>query len=390
MLYVKKLCILKQLAAGFAADGKRVSALLTAEKSGARLTLSLALIGFAPLSSGRYRFLLCDEHGTAETFDVASHTGCTVKRESALDIADGFCCLVCFVGTNVTPAAFGKCGDKTYDVKRLCARLAEEEKPKPETTEREHESSVCTEKTEKGRKTESTEKNAPSAIPYEEQTDASSAIPYDDELVATENYFAFAEENDADEYHGKNSGSRIDERKKTRNFEEERNELEQRNEKLSVCGTERNGIREAAHAETEGTSGSNAAQNADAESVLGITGTENERTNARPCYYDSVKEHLERLLAAYPPEDELEQIVPYSRWVKITFARGKYYTVGLISDETAPRYVCYGVPAEKHGEPPNALRGYCSFMPLSVFDLEGRGYWMMFQDAETGKCVRIP
>ena len=71
------------------------------------------------------------------------------------------------------------------------------------------------------------------------------------------------------------------------------------------------------------------------------------------------------------------------------FSRNKYYTVGVICDEKKPKYICYGVPAESRGEPPDALKGYCSFLPLSVFDLSGKGYWMMFQDAETGECVKI-
>ena len=82
MNYVKKLCILKQLASGFAADGKKVSALLTAEKYAERLTLSLALIGFAPLSAGRYRCVLCDENGRTEIFDVPSPSANAATRRT--------------------------------------------------------------------------------------------------------------------------------------------------------------------------------------------------------------------------------------------------------------------------------------------------------------------
>ena len=45
--------------------------------------------------------------------------------------------------------------------------------------------------------------------------------------------------------------------------------------------------------------------------------------------------------------------------------------------------------AEKRSEPPEAFKGKCSFLPLSLFDPDGKGYWMMFQDAETGQCVKI-
>ena len=106
MNYIKKLCVLKQLSSGFASDGKKVSALLTAESFAGTLTFSLALIGFAPLREGRYVCLVCDEKGEREIFDVPSPSGCTVKRAANADISKGFCCLVCHVGTRVP----GQCG----------------------------------------------------------------------------------------------------------------------------------------------------------------------------------------------------------------------------------------------------------------------------------------
>lgn len=93
-----------------------------------RLTLSLAAIGFAPLSAGRYRCLVCDAKGQTELFDM-SESGGSVKKDSALDISEGLACLVCFAGGRVTPVAFGKCGDRVYDVKKLCALVDGTENP---------------------------------------------------------------------------------------------------------------------------------------------------------------------------------------------------------------------------------------------------------------------
>ena len=81
--------------------------------------------------------------------------------------------------------------------------------------------------------------------------------------------------------------------------------------------------------------------------------------------------------------------MPESVWSRVDFGKNKYYVVGLISEGRKPKYICYGVPAEKRGEPPQALKGWCSFLPASLFDLDGRGYWIMYQDAETGKCVLL-
>lgn len=341
MNYIKKLCILKQLSSGFAADGKKVSALLTAESFAGRLSVSLALIGFAPLSSGRYRLLLCDEHGGREIFDIPNASGINAKRASALDIADGFGCLVCFIGNKTTPVAFGKCGDKTYDVKKLCAALDEEESPQKQQP---RESAANAAKP-----------NAPAAPLSKEIPSPEPAQPYDDEVVATENYYEF-------------------------------DDVDRENLKIKEKSDDGN---------TDGKSGAAengaeiAGKDEDAQSLFRLAGSENLREDERACYYDKVKGELDELFENHPAEEELGKCVPLSRWAKVAFARNKYYTVGVICDEQRPKYICYGVPAEKRGEPPEALKGKCSFLPLSLFDLDGKGYWMMFQDAETGQCVKI-
>ena len=306
MDYVRKLCILKQLAQGFASDGRTVSALLVAEKFGGRLSLALSLIGFAPVTQGRYRLLVCDEKGETQVFDVPSPAGGNFKRECAFDLSGGFCAIVCHVDGSAKPAAFGKCGEKTYDVKRLCATLDEAEKKQER-------------------------------------------IVYDDEIVATENYYEF---------------------ERTAPPAPAAEEAEEKDEK-------------DAEKERE-----TCPQDEDAQGVRGGTDTADVREDARTRYYDQVKGELDALFEAHPAEEELQKRIPLSRWAKVTFSRNKYYTVGVISDETGARYICYGVPAEKRDAPPPALSGLCSFLPLSVFEPDGRGYWMMYQDAVTGKSIR--
>ena len=128
MQYIRKICILKQVSAGFAADGKTLSALLTAESYGGRLTATLAAIGLAPLSAGRYRAVLCDAHGTAELFDLPSPAGFTAKRQSALEPSDGLGCALLYVNGAAKTVAFGKSGEHAFDLAGLCA-LADESQP---------------------------------------------------------------------------------------------------------------------------------------------------------------------------------------------------------------------------------------------------------------------
>ena len=195
---------------------------------------------------------------------------------------------------------------------------------------------------------------------------------YDDELIAAENYYAFADA-DLSSLRIRPSAGRADAEEPPANAE-------------AVEGGEGgNGPSFPQNTESgtgEGGEGEQAAERASSKQ-------EKPPAKQPPRYYAKVQGDLRALFEQYPPEEELAACIPYSRWAKIAFARGKHYAVGVISDEGRPQYICYGVPAERLSEPPKALRGFCSFMPLSVFDLHGKGYWMMFQDADTGECIQI-
>ena len=182
MNYIKKLCILKQVASGFAADGREVSALLTAESLGGRLTLTLAPIGFAPLAAGRYRCVVADADGRREAFDLPVPAGAAVRRASGLDIARGLGCAVCFVSGKATPVAFGKVGEGQYDPRAMCAEEGDAA-PAPRAAHTDAQGSPPD-----GPKGSNTEKGTPPADP-----------PYDDEMLATENYFEREKDDEATE-----------------------------------------------------------------------------------------------------------------------------------------------------------------------------------------------
>ena len=335
--YCKKMCVLKQLSTGFASDGKKVSGLLTAEKYGTRLTACFSLINFAPLSEGRYVAALSDTRGGLEFFELSA-TGGTLKRESTLSLEDGFCCLICHVAFRAAPAAFGKCGDKIYDVKKLCAAVEEKERGKA----------------------------APAAKEEREETPPENA-PYDDEIVATENYYEYPDAN-------------------VENLTiKEKSHEEQPG--LSAVDAVADAVDTGEERAEETACGADADADEDAVRLFKVESPGNENGSAR--YYDSVKGELDELFEKYPSEDNLQRAVEDSRWVKIEFAPQKYYTVGLMFEKGKPRYICYGVPAANKSEPPAALKGFCSYLPLSLFDLRGKGYWMMYQDADTGRCVEI-
>ena len=215
---------------------------------------------------------------------------------------------------------------------------------------------------------------------------------YDDELIAAENYYAFADA-DLSSLRIRPSAGRADAEEPP--VKAEAGEGGEGGNGPSFPPNTESGTGEGG----EGGNGPSFPQNTESGTGEGGEGeqaaerafSEPEKPPAKqpPRYYAKVQGDLRALFEQYPPEEELAACIPYSRWAKIAFARGKHYAVGVISDEGRPQYICYGVPAERLSEPPKALRGFCSFMPLSVFDLHGKGYWMMFQDADTGECIQI-
>ena len=434
MNYVKKLCILKQVSSGFAAGTGQVSAILTAETFGGRLQLSLSPIGLAPLSAGRYRCLVADARGNSEVLDLPSPpAGAALRKVSPLSIAEGLFAALCYVRGRAVPVACGSCGGKSYDAAALCAALDEDAADTGKKALREDtagagkaspnegagkaspgegaapapakEAGAARAQTAHAREAGAAQKQAappprkgaqtapPPAqtdVPPRAQTDtaphaetdeapSASKTPrieadgrYDDELIAAENYYAFADA-DLSSLRIRPSAGRAD-------AEEPPVKAE-----AGEGGEGGNGPSFPPNTESgtgEGGEGERAAERASSE-------PKKPPAKQPPRYYAKVQGDLRALFEQYPPEEELAACIPYSRWAKIAFARGKHYAVGVISDEGRPQYICYGVPAERLSEPPKALRGFCSFMPLSVFDLHGKGYWMMFQDADTGECIQI-
>ena len=120
---------------------------------------------------------------------------------------------------------------------------------------------------------------------------------------------------------------------------------------------------------------------------------ENELKQSLDCendnYYDGVKNELEQIFYSYSREEGLEKVFSESKWAKIFYTKDKYYVVGLIFEQAKEKYICYGVPSRYSKTPPTGLEGCSSFIPLSIFDMFGDGYFIMFQDAKTGKCVHL-
>lgn len=170
---------------------------------------------------------------------------------------------------------------------------------------------------------------------------------YDDEVVAAENYYAYESESGMKRSGGNENATDADENVGVQSGGFKKKEADEYD--LSAFVDEENG---------------------------GEKGT----------YYERIKPQIERLFEEFNEEKSLSEVVPDSRWAKIKYDGDDYYVVGVIYDKTRPLYICYGVEG-RYGEKPEKIGDYCSFIPSSIFNLKGDGYWVMYQSAITGKCL---
>jgi hypothetical protein len=114
-----------------------------------------------------------------------------------------------------------------------------------------------------------------------------------------------------------------------------------------------------------------------------------EKDNARknePEYFLSVKKDLDELFSKHPPEEELGRELKSTRWARVPYTGGRHYVIGLIGQP--PEYIAYGVPGRFSLNPPKELE-CVQWLPVYEGDPQGKGYWVMYQDAKTGEAVDL-
>ena len=106
-------------------------------------------------------------------------------------------------------------------------------------------------------------------------------------------------------------------------------------------------------------------------------------------FYNKLKGQIDRLFENNPEEEYLEKIIPNSKWVKVEYeADGDYYVVGLVYEDDTLSYLCYGIPGVYQKSPPKEIAGYPVWLPLDSDKKEGFGYWIAYQNADTGESIK--
>lgn len=112
---------------------------------------------------------------------------------------------------------------------------------------------------------------------------------------------------------------------------------------------------------------------------------ENDNNDNVTPFYVKIAEQLKNLFDTYPHDKALEEIVHESSWVRIPFGDDEYYVVGVISEAEKPIFICYGLPRDKRDNPCPELTQHAEWLPSDRANVDGCGYWVMYQDAVSGE-----
>lgn len=332
MEYLKKVLVTKQVSEGFSLSGKNISGIVRLEVENCVATLYLSLINVATVESGCYYVFLQDANGVLYSFDIGRRpTSFSTTLLSVPSIERGFSAGVVYIKDDLPILITFACSDT------LKINISDFKK-------------IIAEKCLSDRKSAKKMDDLKEIYPLSQK--------YDDEVVATENYYL--------------KDAEIEEKLKIIELMEYGNVRDEVNVSFGESKEEKR--------EEE-------------NSFFNLQ----DETNDSPCekfseqnpYYLTAKEELDKIFENFPPEETLMKTLPFSKWAKINYAEDKFYVVGLVKENKKEKYICYGIPAKYSPEPPKELAGYCSFIPLSIFDMKGDGYWMMFQDAVTGECAKL-
>ncbi len=342
MSYSKKILVLKQIEKGFSVNDKEVSAILRLEIESGVATIILSAINFKYVTQGEYCLAVSYGKNKPIIYPLGNKpTGFNTTPIKTPEITDKISAGIFFVSQNVPClTAFASDGKDKNCITTFKKAVAE-----------------CY----LSRHGEFMNNNEKQADIFSDKKAGGgqniSNFSYDDEAVATENYYDIEE----------------DILDKINKLGDAENELLRDKNVNSDCGCEK-----IAQKERESDKGFQDETNAD-KCKIDLQGEP---------YYFKAKKELDNIFDKFPEEEHLCKIFQDSKWVKINYANDKYYVVGVIKENSSVKYICYGVPARYSENEPEELKGYCSFIPISIFDFKGEGYWMMFQDAITGNSVK--
>lgn len=99
-------------------------------------------------------------------------------------------------------------------------------------------------------------------------------------------------------------------------------------------------------------------------------------------FFDKIADKIEKLFSENEKDEELNSLIPDSRWARVKTDDG-WYVVGVVGEPS--EFICYGIPGDDPSDPPEEDEGCRQWIEV---EKGGRGYWMMYQSAETGETLK--
>lgn len=338
MEYLKKVIVLKQVNADYSVGNKPVNAIARIELENGVADLHLSIINLMPVSNGSYFAFIIDDECRLFSFSLGKRPLSFSSQFAILpSIEKGFSVGIYFVKDFIpTLTVYAKSENYSFDKTFLNKKVAE-----------------YFMESLKNQKKEEPVKSIVKDCPVQENQEDSSPCVYDDEAVATENYFLAEEKLNA----------RLEQIK-----EYSRERISDENEFFD-CRNQKE-------------------ESKNQENASCLQDEKDTNCHKSPAHYLKVKDDLDLLFNKFEEELSLKNLFSDSKWAKINYSKDKFYVVGVVKEGGIEKYICYGVPDNYSPTPPKELDGFCTFIPLSKDDQKGKGYWMMFQDAESGNCIK--
>ena len=98
-------------------------------------------------------------------------------------------------------------------------------------------------------------------------------------------------------------------------------------------------------------------------------------------FFDKISDKIEKLFSENEKDEEMSALIPDSRWVRVRTGDG-WYVVGIVGEPA--EFICYGIPGDDPSDPPEEDESCRQWLEV---EKGGRGYWMMYQSAESGETL---
>jgi hypothetical protein len=113
-----------------------------------------------------------------------------------------------------------------------------------------------------------------------------------------------------------------------------------------------------------------------------------ENTPVTHSILSSITPQFKYIFENYSPNEELISLLPNSKFVKINEHEDEY-SIGAIYEQEEIKLICYAVKCNYNEQPPSELGEHYQWLPIDKEDPLSEGYYIVFQDANDLKILKI-